>query len=189
MIVHDLAKRLGITTMTLYMCVNGDGSVKRWIGIVLVIVALAGSAAVQAGEIVNENTYGNCRVLTDIDALTDKVTHKLACGTGAIAITLVWSDKAASVHFTAKAIFHPEPLVDVAWWIDPRRFPMVRMKNAFCSSDMNVAEIPDRRIFDDFLDKLPAGTAIHIEVGIKFAIISLDGSAAAVQDFRARISR
>ena len=27
-IVHDLAKRLGITTTTLYMYVNGDGSVK-----------------------------------------------------------------------------------------------------------------------------------------------------------------
>ena len=28
-VVHDLAKRLGITTSSLYMYVNGDGSVKE----------------------------------------------------------------------------------------------------------------------------------------------------------------
>lgn len=167
---------------------------KRWIGIALVIAALPVGAAVQADDTVNERRYGNCYVSTHIDALTDEEAHTLSCTeVGAlmirltpIVVTLVWfGNGTAGVGFSAGLAFHLESHIDVAWRIDKGE---VRT-GIWLVSDTGFAGTKDRSVFDTLMDELPAGKRIVIKVGNEKAIISLDGSAAAVKDFRSRIAQ
>ena len=163
---------------------------KRWIGIALVIAALAGGAAAWADDIVNEKAYGGCLVWTDIDALTDDESHKLACTseTGVIVITgvaLIWRAGETGVTFMVGPMFYFESHIVVAWRIDKGD---VRTGN-WSWSDAGGAFTREHSVFDALLDELPAGKRIVIKVGSEKAIISLDGSAAAVKDFRTRIAQ
>ena len=105
---------------------------KRWIGMALVVLAVAGfgsSAAAQAHDRVNEQQYGNyCYVSTIIDALTDEEGHALVCSASEIGslmdllnpvgIGLVWASGQSSVVFTIGLTVHLESHIDVAWRID-----------------------------------------------------------------------
>ena len=84
-------------------------------------------------------------------------------------------------------MFHLEYHVDVAWRID--KGDVQRGNWSSSPNQPGLAATSDRRIFDTFLDELPAGKRIVIKVGNEKAIISLDGSAAAVKDFRSRIAQ
>ena len=170
---------------------------KRWSGIALAVLAVAGfgsNAAAQALDWMNEQQYGNCYVFTVIDALTDKEGHTLACSASElgsltdllnpVGIGLVWADGQSGVAFTAGLTFHLESHIDVAWRIDKGE---VRRGN-WLSSDAGGAKTRARDVFDTLLAELPAEKRIVIQVGNEQAIISLNGSAAAVRDFRSRIS-
>lgn len=163
----------------------------RWTGIALVIVALAGGVVVQAGEIVDEKVYGNCSVWTDINPVTNRENHILACresGSVEPAIALVWNRAVASVHLATGAMCHAGDVVQILW----RFTPGTGADYARCSVDGNMATLADDSYFDIFLDELPAASSITIKAsrpGSKEVTIFLEGTAAAVQDFRVRIAQ
>ena len=171
-------------------------AMKRWIGTALAVLAVAGfgsSTAAQALDRMNAQQYGNCHVSTVIDALTDKEGHSLTCSPSdpgsltdllnPVGIGLLWVDGQPAVVFAAGLTFHLESHTDVAWRIDKGE---VRRGN-WLSSDAGGANTMDRDVFDTLLAELPAAKRIVIHVGNEQAIISLNGSAAAVKDFRSRI--
>lgn len=126
--------------------------------------------------------HGNCFVLTDIDALTDKERHSLACGhhESRASVALLGGDKPA-VAFSVESMIHFEPLISVAYRIDKGE---VR-RGQWLSYD-NHALTSDRDVFDRLLAELPAAKRIVIQVGNEQAIIPLNGSAVAVKDFKSR---
>ena len=164
----------------------------RWIGIALAIAALAGGAAVQADDMVNEQQYGNCYVVTRIDALTDEETHHLVCAetvaemlTGtAIALSALKGGMGVVIFTVDDPMFHLQSHIDVAWRIDKGD---VRTGNWLWSEAGGGGAVArDRSVFQSLLDELPAGKRIVIKVGSQKGIIPLDGSAAAIKDFRSR---
>lgn len=163
---------------------------KPWFGVSLLIAVLAGVAAVQADDRVNEKQYGNCYVLTLIDAPTDEEIHVLICGKAEslmgdeTAVALSWTSAGAGVVFSAGPMFHLKSRIDVAWQIDNGAI----RKGNWHTSNTLPASTEDRSIFQTLLNELPAGKRMLIKVGIAEATISLDGSAAAAKDFRARIA-
>ena len=173
---------------------------KRWMAVAVMLLALVGCFGIlderresieyqDPGPHPTENmTYGNCSVVTHIDALTDKEAHGLSCANfetpTTASVRLLW-DGEPIVNFEIESLFYSEPLIPVAFRIDKREV----IRELWLWPGEGYALTLDRSVFDTLLDELPTAKRIVIEIGNEQAIIPLRGSATAVKDFRSRIGQ
>ena len=149
-----------------------------------------------SGDLVNEKEYGNCMVWTSIDELTDAVSHELFCyDLGGLlellnpkVVTLRWKEEGTTVAFKTGDLMFLEDFssIPVVFRIDKG---IVREGKWHWSSDGMSAVTWDQTVFDILLKELPGGKRIVFKVGEEKGIVTLNGSARAVRDFRSRISK
>lgn len=138
----------------------------------------------------NFKFYGNCGAATRMDMLTDEGHPTLICGQeGAYsqltAITILANQEGAlEVRLQVGEQSHSDNRIAVALRID-KRPPISR--TAYWDSANRVALIPDQDLPRSLLDELGTGERVVIRVGLAQGHIDLQGSAAAIADFRSRI--
>jgi hypothetical protein len=139
-------------------------------------------------DIVNPKIYGNCRVHTEVDMLTDKVSHVLECRgethTDVTSAVIIFSEEyeLLMTKLNKGVMFHFDDEIPVAFRIDKGELRRGHWRSPF-------AVTLDEEIGMALLNELPTGRRIAIQVGEESGNVILDGSAAAVKDFLARPGR
>ena len=137
--------------------------------------------------------YGNCRVWTQMDMLTDEESHHLECGeetfTDKTEIGISdWGPGSGKmeVRLSKGAMFHLGDQIPVAIRIDKGT---VTRRDGHWFSEGMTAIIRDRGLATSLMDELAKGQRVVIQVGQERGNIRLQGSAAAIKDFRERAKR
>ena len=165
--------------------------------IVLGICALVSSLS--HGEVSNLSKYGNCDVADDLDLFTDKVSYVLRCSKDDAYIMIVRRESPWSIAFVASNYqrrpdwtpYHVGIVVVVRFdKMTPRSYNM-GWDNGLAFSETNKRS-EDK--WDDeqvalFLTELASSRQVAIRVGDKSAILDLNGSSRAVDEFLRRLTR
>ena len=143
-------------------------------------------------ELVNEKTYGICRVYTNRDAFTDEERHILTCESAIYSLWVTESrldgDILLSVYFGT--LFRTS-VIDgtIAFRVD--KGPVRAVQGWWRKGD-NKAMTNDDRFIRSLLKALAKGQrmAVRVESDFKECIFSdLTGTALAVRDFLGRVDR
>ena len=142
-------------------------------------------------DITRNRHYGNCRVWTQVDMLTDEESHHLKCKQETITdVTEVginqWDPATGNLELRVGKglMLHLDDRMPVAIRIDKGK--VVRGQWEWFSENM-VAILRNHDLATSLMDELAAGHRVVIQVGEERGNVILDGSAAAVKDFRSRI--
>ena len=164
------------------------------IGVLALTLAFVTSATADtssSADIVNLKIYGNCKVWTEVSMLTDEVLHALECKeeklTDVASVLIIASGGGVLGAALSKGVmFHLGDTIPVAFRIDKGE---LRRGQWYWGSNGMYAGTRDEEIAQALLAELPKGRRIAIQVGEESGNVMLDGSAAAVKDFRSRISQ
>ena len=142
-------------------------------------------------EIEAHKRYGNCRVWTQMDMLTDEESHHLQCKeetfTDETSIGVsYWGSHGREVRVSKGVMFHVEQQIPVAIRID--KGPVIRDQGLW-SPEIMTAIIPGGGLTSSLLNDMATGQRVVIQVGQERGNIRLQGSAAAIKDFRERVKR
>ena len=143
-----------------------------------------------SADIVNPKIYGNCRVHTEVDMLTDKVSHGLECkeetltDVTSVVIVLSGQHELLITGLSKGVMLHFDDKIPVAFRIDKGE-----LRRGQWHWRSPLALTLDEEIGMALLNELPTGRRIAIQVGEESGNVVLDGSAAAVKDFLARTGR
>ncbi len=147
--------------------------------------------------------YGNCSTLTGVDMFTDDREHMVSCGEETLTdkTTIVVSKQRGRfiIAVGKGSQLHFGQTIPIAIRVD--KGPVIVRKARWSSDSMMGVVIGDGRVRSSprdelaaermlaisLLDQLAAGSRVAIRVGKERGHIILDGSAAAIDDFRARI--
>ncbi len=138
----------------------------------------------------NYTPYGNCAAATRVDMLTDGEQPTLFCiqerPDSQITGLIIRADQEGLfwVRLSIGEQSHPYARIPVAIRID--NGPIIS-RTANWNSDRHFADIADPALARSLLDELATGMRVVIRVGLTQGHIELDGSAAAIADFRSRI--
>lgn len=142
-------------------------------------------------EIENHKRYGNCRVWTQIDMLTDEESYHMECKeetlTDETKIGIVrWgpAPEPMQVRVGKGVMFHMDDYIRVAIRID--KGTIIR-KNAKWFGKGMTAIIREQGLASSLMAELAQGQRVVIQVGEERGNIRLQGSAAAIEDFRERL--
>ena len=168
-------------------------SISRTIAPVLftiLCVSLAGADTSDSYDIVRNEVYGNCRVWTAVDMLTDEVLHHIECSEETAfdmtSIKVVFQQGKLSVMVSKGGMFILDDFVSIAYRID--KGPLIRGRWLWDGKTMFGSKA-DNDLAASALDKLATGTRVAIQVADERGNILLDGAAAAVEDFKARVQQ
>ena len=120
--------------------------------------------------------------------LTDEVLHALECKeetlTDVTSVVIVSGRGVLRTALSKGVMFHLGETIPVAFRIDKGG---LRRGQWHWGSNMMYAGTRDEKIGTALLNELPSGRRIAIQVGEESGNVILDGSAAAVKDFRYRV--
>ena len=141
-------------------------------------------------EMEQHKRYGNCRVWTQKDMLTDETSHHLECKeetfTDETRINIIrWrqDNPGLEIRLSKGVMLHFDKYIPVAIRID--KGTVIR-KSGWWSSDHMFALIDDTVLARSLMDDMAKGQRAVIMVGSERGNIRLRGSAAAIADFRGR---
>ena len=142
-------------------------------------------------EMEDHKRYGHCRVWTQMDMLTDEESHHLECKeetfTDETKIGIsYWGQRGREVRVGKGVMFHFGDQIPVAIRID--KGAVIRRDGRWYSEGME-AIIPGGGLTAPLMDELAKGQRAVIQVGEERGNIRLQGSAAAIEDFRERVKR
>ena len=167
---------------------------QRWllsVALVLSLVVFATSATADtsdSSDIVNPKLYGNCRVWTEVSMFTDESSHGLECKeetlTDVTSVGVMSGQRRLIATLSKGVMFHLDAQIAVAFRIDKGE---LREGKWVWVSGANRAVTMDEEVAIALLNELPTGRRIAVKVGDEGGNVILDGSAAAVKDFRSRI--
>ena len=167
---------------------------QRWllsVALVLSLVVFATSATADtsdSSDIVNPKLYGNCRVWTEVSMFTDESSHGLECKeetlTDVTSVGVMSGQRRLIATLSKGVMFHLDAQIAVAFRIDKGE---IREGKWVWVSGANRAVTMDEEVAIALLNELPTGRRIAVKVGDEGGNVILDGSAAAVKDFRSRI--
>ncbi len=131
-------------------------------------------------------SYGSCHVTTQVDMFTDAETHLFVCQestrTDETSIGIMAGGGLLGVGLSKGAMLYIDDTIRVAVRID--KGPLHRRTAEW--SKTHEAIILDNAFALTLLNELAQGQRIAIQVGDERGNIRLEGSVAAVQDFRQR---
>ncbi len=172
---------------------------KRAFPMLLFFLAMAGwlsrtLSLVQAdtsssSEMKNFKSYGNCKVWTEVDMLTDEKSHRLGCAEATstdITLIMIGQYGRELAISPSKGMFHTDERIPIAIRVD--KGPVIRRSaHSHSKRGGKGVSILDSNLALSLLNELTKGHRIVIQVGPKRGNIQLQGSAAAVGDFRQRL--
>ena len=157
-----------------------------WLLMVLPIATLADTS--DSYDIERNKVYGNFRVWTAVDMLTDHVLHHLECSeetmTDVTSVRVTFQHGGFVILLSKGAMFILDELVPVAYRIDKGKLTMGKWRWV---SKLTGARKTDKKLALALLDELAQGKRIAIQVADERGNVILDGAAAAVKDFRERL--
>lgn len=159
-----------------------------WLLMTLPMATLADTS--DSYDIERNKVYGNCRVWTAVDMLTDHVLHHLECSEETM--TDVTSIRVTSQHdggfdilLSKGAMFIMDELVPVAYRIDKGK--LIKGRWLWVGELMSAKTAVDKKFVLALLDELAKGERIAIQVVDERGNVILDGAGVAVKDFRDRL--
>ena len=140
-------------------------------------------------EMKNVKAYGNCTVSDSVDMFTDKVSHLLLCKESTIMDKTevgFYSDvsKGLIVVLSKGVQMIIEDKVDIAIRVDKGK---LRKGSWYQSGGQAINS--DAALANSLLAEVARGKRVVIKVGDEGGNVLLDGSAAAVADFKKRVSK
>ena len=142
-------------------------------------------------DIKHNKFFGNCRVWTQVDMLTDKESNHLKCEEETLTDRTEvgisqWGSGAGNLELRLGKglMLHLDDHILVAVRIDKGQ--VIRGIWEWFSDNM-VAISRDHKLIVSFMAELAKGKRVVIQVGKERGNVALDGSAAAVKDFRSRM--
>ena len=180
--------------------------------LIFVAIVLGLPCLVQADtsyELHHPARYGNCRVWSQVDMLTDEESHHLECGDATathparlgVSFWGNWGEVAPGcrkgtmvlckgtvprieARLSTGLTFHGRSKVAVALRID--KGPLIR-KSGLWDDHARTALIRERGFPTSLMDAMATGNHAILQVGEERGSIRLDGAVAAIADFRGRI--
>ena len=142
-------------------------------------------------DMVNHKLYGNCRAWTQQDMMTDAVSHHFECLeqtlTDLSSISIhSWSQTLLEVQVSKGVMFRRDGQIEVAIRID--KGPVIKRTGIWLGSH-RAAILRDQYLARILMEDLAKGQRAVIQVGSERGNIKLEGSTAALQDFRLRMSQ
>ena len=157
-----------------------------WLAVALFSPVQADTSA--SADLVNDQKYGNCSVVTAVDMLTDEEDHVFIC----LEVTLtdstslsIRSEQGSLVVLVSKgSVLHFDQNIYVAIRVD--KGPVIERTGLWLSG-ANTAFIQDHGLAASLMDDLAQGQRVVVQVGLERGNIRLEGAADAIADFRKRI--
>lgn len=148
-----------------------------------------GSDTSSTSEMQNVKAYGNCTVSDSVDMFTDKISHLLLCKESTITDKTevgFYSDASKGlIAVLSKGVqIIIEDKVDIAIRVDKGK---LRKGSWYQSGGQAISR--DAALANSLLAEIARGKRVVIKVGDEGGNILLDGSAAAVADFKKRVSK
>ena len=149
----------------------------------VVLFVFLGSPA-QSRDIDNEQSYGDCYVMTTVDDFTDKKSHFMVCSANDDTYIAVASSPVSGLYINLSSgrPFHLSDFIPVMIRVDKGR--LIRRSARWLTSGS--AAIRDPRLAQQLLHDLASGRKVAIQVGDERGHIRLNGSRRAIEDFRRR---
>lgn len=141
-----------------------------------------------APEIQNFNTYENCSVWDHINPHTNKVSHLLLCMdsniTGKAQVAFHFDHDGDFFVLNNGRQFLSGNMVNVTIQVDQGE-----LRKGTWSHSRGTAGSADQAFIHNLLDEIAQGKRVTIKVGQKKSSVALDGSEAAVADYKARVAQ
>ena len=134
--------------------------------------------------------YGKCNVVTGVIRLTGEENHIVSCSDGTSTdmtyLAILFQQGSLDIIVSQGTIFHLDDSIPLTIQID--QGPVIRRAASWLSQEMR-AELRDEDLAVSLLNDLARGKRAVIKVGDEEGTIRLSRSAAAIEDFRQRVSR
>ena len=150
------------------------------------------------GEVSNLSKYGNCDVVDDVDLFSDKVSYVLRCSKDDAYIMIMRKEKSWTIAFVASNYqrrpdwtpSHVGIVVIVRFdSMEPRKYNMGWDNGlAFSVTNRRWEDKWDDEQIALFLTELASSRQVAIRVGDKSAVLDLNGSSKAVDEFLRRLT-
>ncbi len=142
-------------------------------------------------DIEQDKQHGNCRVWAQVDMMTDEVSRHLSCAEETLTDeTMIsfsdWGNGAIKLNVSKGAMFYTESHIPVAIRID--KGLVIRKMGQWDFNNMRATVPLLQDQLQDLLNDLAQGQRVIIRVGTERGNIILQGSAAAIKDFRKRVN-
>ena len=166
-------------------------------GFFIACLTFASLATAQQGLLGNSemrrvSTYGNCATYDEVDLLSDETLYVMRCQEESVdtfetysAYFYVNSQGAGILIMQFDLMFHLEEAIEVSVRVDSGQ-----VYTALWEYDVSegLAFVVDEALFSTLLNEVANGSRLIVSMGNEAAVITLNGSAEAYQDFMSRIS-